>query len=79
MPKPTQSHTKIDHSLVEAFDQFIEQFKAESDRAAVILGASKLDYLLFQLINHFLVPNYSKNDDLFDGEGPLSTLSLESI
>lgn len=68
---------KPDKSQVEAFDEFVHQFKEETDRAAVILGTSKLDFQLSQLVNHFLVPNYSKNDDLFDGDGPLSTFSAK--
>lgn len=68
---------KLDKNQVQAFDDFVHQFKEETDRAAVILGASKLDFLLSQLLNHFLVPNYSKNDDLFDGDGPLSTFSAK--
>jgi len=68
---------KPDKSQVEAFDEFVRQFKEETDRAAVILGASKLDSLITQLVNHFLVPNYSKNDDLFDGDSPLSTFSAK--
>ena len=68
---------KPDKNQVEAFDEFVHQFKEETDRAAVILGTSKLDFLLSKLINHFLVPNYSKNDDLFDGDSPLSTFSAK--
>lgn len=68
---------KPDKSQVEAFDEFVHQFKEETDRAAVILGTSKLDFQLTQLINLFLVPNYSKSDDLFDGDGPLSTFSAK--
>jgi DNA-binding MltR family transcriptional regulator len=68
---------KPDKSQVEAFDEFVHQFKEETDRAAVILGASKLDFLLTQLIDHFLVPNYSKSDELLDGDGPLSTFSAK--
>lgn len=68
---------KPDKNQVEAFDEFVHQFKEETDRAAVILGTSKLDFLLSQLINHFLVSNYNKSDDLFDGDGPLSTFSAK--
>ena len=43
---------KIKDSLTEAFKEefvdFAEEFGGESDRAAVILGAAKLDYILYQ-------------------------------
>lgn len=62
------------HQLAD-FEEFVGQFRAESDRAAVILGAAKLDYLLFQLVDRALVPNYSKDDDLLDDNRPLSSFS----
>lgn len=71
------SKNKIDDLYIEAFDKFIDQFKEESDRAAIILGASKLDYLLYAICNNFLIPNYSRSDDLFDGDSPLSTFSAK--
>lgn len=68
---------KIDATLVEAFDEFVEQFKVESDRAAVILVAAKIDDSLFHLISSFLVPNTTKKDELLDPDenGPLSSFS----
>lgn len=60
---------------ITAFQEFVEQFKSETDRAAVILGAAKLDYLLFQLIDKKLVVNYSKEDDLLDDGRPLASFS----
>ena len=65
----------IEEERIKAFDEFVNQFKEENDRAAVILGASKIDYLLYQIINHFLIANCSKNDELLDGDSPLSTFS----
>src|SRR5688572_21694479 len=55
--------------------EFIDEFKSESDRAAVILGAAKLDLLLYQLIQGVLVPSTSKVDELLDGDSPLGTFS----
>lgn len=71
----------IAQSQIIAFEQFIEQFKEESDRAAVILAASKLDSMLYLLLSHFLISSTtSKNDDLFDGESaPLSTFSSKIL
>lgn len=59
------------------FHEFIEEFKKESDRAAVVLGAAKLDLLLYQLLIKVFLPNVGNKDDLFDGEAPLSTFNAK--
>jgi hypothetical protein len=68
---------KIDPTFILAFDEFVDQFKNESDRAAVILATAKIDYSLFQLISCFLIPNTTKKDELLDPDenGALSSLS----
>jgi len=53
------------------FVKFMSEFMAESDRAAVILGAAKLDLLLYQLLSKFLVASPSSKDELLDGDSPL--------
>lgn len=58
-----------------AFTAFVEEFKGESDRAAVILGAAKLDSLLGQLLDRFLLPSTGSTDELLEGDSPLSTFS----
>ncbi|WOD28742.1 hypothetical protein RYH70_01500 [Alloalcanivorax xenomutans] len=60
---------------VEEFERFTEEFKNESDRAAVILGASQLDILLYQMLEGHLLPNPSGKDELLDGDSPLATFS----
>ena len=72
MAKKKKIYSRI---TVDEFNKFTFEFKNESDRAAVILGASKLDLLLYQLIEGFLLPNTSGTDELLDGENPLSTFS----
>lgn len=52
----------------EAFIGFLTEFINESDRAAVVLGAAKLDYLLCELINKVLLPPQNKKDDELLGE-----------
>lgn len=61
--------------IVEEFRAFAKEFEKETDRAAVILGAAKLDLLLCQILTKVLLPNPSSNDDLLDGDSPLSTFS----
>jgi hypothetical protein len=58
-----------------AFRTFVDEFKGESDRAAVILGAAKLDALLAQVLDRHFLPSLASNDELLDGDSPLSTFS----
>lgn len=64
-----------DKHQLATFEEFVGQFRAETDRVAVILGAAKLDYLLFQLVDRVLIPNHGKEDDLLDDNRPLSSFS----
>src|SRR5438128_2585584 len=57
------------------FKRFAEDFKSESDRAAVILGAAKLDMMLFQILQARLVSCATGKDELLEGDNPLSTFS----
>lgn len=77
-PKITERPArKIDTAYIQHFDEFISQFKSESDRAALILAVSKIDYSLYQLIKRFLIPNANSKDELLDPDenGPLSAFS----
>lgn len=58
-----------------SFQAFVAEFKEESDRAAVVLGAAKLDSLLAQILDRFLLPSLSTNDELLEGDSPLATFS----
>lgn len=62
------------HGFAE-FARFAEDFKAESDRAAVILGAAKLDMMLFQILQARLVPCATGKDELLEGDNPLGIFS----
>jgi hypothetical protein len=57
------------------FGRFAREFAKESDRAAVILAAAKLDFTLLQLLQRLLLPSPTGSDELLDGDGPLSTFS----
>jgi hypothetical protein len=57
------------------YKDFLEEFKAEGDRASVILGAARPDLGLYHLLQHALLPNPTKSDDLLEGDNPLSTFS----
>lgn len=58
-----------------SFAAFVDEFKEESDRAAVILGAAKLDSLLGQILDRRLLPSLGGTDELLEGDSPLSTFS----
>jgi hypothetical protein len=58
---------------VDHLGDFAAEFGSESDRAAVILAAAKLDILLYQLLQRVLKPSTASQDALLDGEGPLAT------
>lgn len=61
----------------EDFCEFVNEFKEESDRAAVVLGASKLDQMLGLVLERFLLPCPNRTDQLFDNNGPLGTFSAK--
>jgi len=63
------------HFGIKAFSEFLNEIKNESDRAAVILGAAKIDDVLAQLIKKFLLPNVSSKDELMEDDGPISSFS----
>ena len=71
----TPKAAEIDDHVKTAYYGFIEEFAKESDRAAVILGAAKLDILLYQMLKKFLRPCTSSTDELLDGEAGLGTFS----
>jgi hypothetical protein len=63
----------------DEFRKFAAEFSGESDRAAVILGAAKLDVLLYQLLQKVLRPSTSKTDELLEGDSPLGTFSARTL
>lgn len=67
----------MDKQAKDQFQKFVDEFKNESDRAAVILGVAKLDIQLRQILIQFLLPNPTSEDNLLDGDTPLSTFSAK--
>ena len=61
------------------FDEFADELLAESQpRALVILASAKIDTQLREVLEGFLWPKagtVKDSDELFDGDGPLSTFS----
>jgi len=71
----SQKGARASPADVAEFNKFANEFKTESDRAAVILGAAKLDILLYQLLKQVLLPTPSGRDELLDQDEPVSTFS----
>jgi len=62
----------------EQFDEIIyEIIEERSDRALVILSSSIIDEQLFQILNTFLKASSKQQDDLLNGDNPLSTFSAK--
>jgi len=70
MPKPEKS---------ELFDLFAEDLLAERGaRPLVIVGASKIDHLLSEILRGFFLPKSARGnnqDELLEGDNPLATFS----
>ena len=66
----------------DTFDEFAEDLLAErSPRPLVIVGASKVDHLLFEVLLAFLLPQIAKKgqqDELLEGDTPLATFSART-
>jgi hypothetical protein len=60
-----------------SFQSFMEEFIAETDRAAVILGAAKVEFQLGQLLETYFLPCTGSADDLLEGDSPLATFSAK--
>jgi DNA-binding MltR family transcriptional regulator len=73
MARDTQGH----NLLRTSFSGFMQEFVGESDRAAVILGAAKIEFLLEQILDKYLIPSPSSQDELLDGDSPLGTFSAK--
>jgi len=59
------------------FWAFLNEIEEHNDRAVVILSAAQLDLMLRQLLESALLPSPTSDDELFDGERPLSSLSAK--
>jgi hypothetical protein len=69
--KSSPNKTEKQPTDLLAFNDFLEEFRTESDRAAVILAAARIDLHLYHLLQHVLLPNPSKSDELLEGDSPL--------
>lgn len=61
--------------LHEEYEEFFEEILNESERASVILGSSKIDFLLREILVLHFIPIARSDDDLLDSEKPLGSFS----
>jgi hypothetical protein len=71
--------TAITTALSEVFDGFADDLLAERNaRPLIIVGASKVDTLLLEILSAYLIPKSAKasdSDELLEGDRPLATFS----
>ncbi len=62
---------------LDQFDSFVEDLLGEKlPRPIIIIGASKIDDLLYLILSKFLIePIIASDEDLIRGDNPLSTFS----
>lgn len=73
--RDNKDYIGIQEHFYPEFIEFLSEFVKESDRAAVILGAAKIDSLLGKILEKYLLPCPGSSDDLLEGDSPLSTFS----
>jgi DNA-binding MltR family transcriptional regulator len=64
-----------DSEKKEQWQEWMEEFQAESDRACAVLGAAFLDEQLRSLLESFFVDDQRKVKELFYQSGPLASFS----
>lgn len=74
---PSNPPDAKDEFFFAQFREFAKEFADESDRAAVILGAARMDVALYDLLTARLLPSPTSTDELFDGEAPLGSFSAK--
>jgi len=72
MPEKTEIHPKVFKRILElSFEyatEFYLEFRGESDRGLVVLGAAKLDLLLLEILHRAMRPHGKKGKDILDNE-----------
>lgn len=62
----------IDYGL---FEDFVDQLSSENCRSMIIFGVANIDLLLYSILKKYFLPSRKKEDELLEGDTPLSTLS----
>jgi len=64
-------------SHIEEFVTFLTEVLAYDQRSAVIVIVAKLDLLLYQVVKKMTYPSLRQEDELLDGDSPLSSFSAK--
>jgi hypothetical protein len=64
-------------TYIEEFVTFMTDVLAYDQRSAVIVIVAKLDALLYQVVKKMTFPSIRQDDELLDGDAPLSSLSAK--
>ena len=63
---PSKTQVKEKRLQIENYEDFIKEFKQESDRGAALIGAAFLETQLRELLRSFLIEDDSKVHDLLE-------------
>jgi DNA-binding MltR family transcriptional regulator len=74
-----EAPAEIDPEIIDDFEEFVEQFSKESHRAIIILGGAKIDEQLQRLLSATFVESIGREDELLEGDSPLSSFSARII
>jgi hypothetical protein len=76
-PKLSAGEEAEANRIGELVGKFVGELCQEGERAAVVLGAARVDLGIEELLKKILRPNPGGSDDLFEGDRPLSTFSAK--
>lgn len=62
---------------MDNLEEFIKEFISESDRAAVVLGAAKLDDMLLRILERYMLPSTTTKDELLSTRMPLNAFGAK--
>lgn len=73
----SEQKKKHDYHPIGVLDPVIKGLENEGDRATVILVVAKLELILFQILQKYLIPVPGSEDELLDNDRPLGTFSAK--
>lgn len=68
---------ELQERLTQETTRFVSGLAREGERAAVVLGAARLDVALERLLKKLMHPNPGGSDNLFDSQCPLGSFSAK--
>jgi hypothetical protein len=68
---------ELQERLIQETTNFVVNLATEGERAAVVLGAARLDVSLERLLKKLMRPHRGGSDNLFDPDRPVSSFSAK--